>query len=114
MQKACKKHLQRPPLCRGFKALKQVVTLHYKLNQPDKMMEAYRCTRQHPQPPPGHTPPVAPAFAWQAGAGRGGKGCIGGAAPRDRWRRTASTPHPHKPTPPRRGPPFNIDIAGRC
>lgn len=27
---------------RGFKALKQVVKLHYKLNQPDKMMDAYR------------------------------------------------------------------------
>lgn len=28
--------------CRGFKALKQVVKLHYKMNQPAKMMDAYR------------------------------------------------------------------------
>jgi hypothetical protein len=28
--------------CRGFKALKQIVKLHFKLGQKDKMMEAYR------------------------------------------------------------------------
>ena len=28
--------------CRGFKALKQVVKLHYRLNQKDKMLASYR------------------------------------------------------------------------
>jgi len=32
------------PLCfiRGFKALKQIVKLYFKMGQPDKIMEAYR------------------------------------------------------------------------
>ena len=28
--------------CRGFKALKQIVKIYYKMGQKDKMMEAYR------------------------------------------------------------------------
>ena len=31
--------------CRGFKALKQVVKLHYRLNQKDKMLASYRWAR---------------------------------------------------------------------
>ncbi len=29
--------------CRGFKALKQVVKLHFKLQEREAMLEAYRC-----------------------------------------------------------------------
>ena len=30
-----------PPPCRGFKALKQIVKLHYKMGKYDKMIQAY-------------------------------------------------------------------------
>ena len=36
---------ERPRLsvCRGFKALKQIVKLRYKLGQTKEMLESYRC-----------------------------------------------------------------------
>jgi hypothetical protein len=61
--------------CRGFKALKQIVKLHFKLGQKDKMMEAYRWVCLPRPAPRSPLPAAAPCGRMAVEAGPSARHC---------------------------------------